>query len=65
MPDELLLFLETRDRLYCFRCLRQAFPHEAVRERIENAARRSANSHRRGALRDLPAGDDRRCLYPR
>ena len=39
MPDELLLFLETRDRPYCFRCLRQAFPHEAVRERIETLGR--------------------------
>ena len=42
MPDELLLFLETRDRPYCFRCLRQAFPHEAVRERIDTLRRAGA-----------------------
>ena len=30
LSDELLLFLESRDRPYCFRCLRQAFPHETV-----------------------------------
>jgi len=39
MPDELRLVLETRDRPYCFRCLRQAFPHEAVRDRIGTLAR--------------------------
>ena len=42
MPDELRLFLETRDRPFCFRCLRQAFPHEAVRERIETMLRAGA-----------------------
>ena len=42
MPDELRLFLETRERPYCFRCLRQAFPHEAVRERIETMRRAGA-----------------------
>ena len=42
MPDELRLFLETRERPYCFRCLRQAFPHEAVRDRIEAMLRAGA-----------------------
>ena len=39
MTDELLTFLESRDRPYCFRCLRQAFPHETVdiRDRFEIA----------------------------
>jgi len=42
MSDELRLFLETRDRPYCFRCLRQAFPHESVRDRIERMLRAGA-----------------------
>jgi hypothetical protein len=39
MSDELLEFLQGRDRPYCFRCLRQAFPYEPVdiRDRLEVA----------------------------
>ena len=39
MANELLVFLESRDRPYCFRCLKQAFPHEPVRDLIETAWR--------------------------
>jgi hypothetical protein len=32
MADEVLHFLETHDRPYCFLCLRQAFPQATVLE---------------------------------
>jgi len=42
MDNDLLAFLVTRDRPYCFRCLRQAFPHTPVREQIEEARQAGA-----------------------
>ena len=42
VADELLTFLETRDAPFCFPCLARAFPHIAVRERIERARQAGA-----------------------
>jgi hypothetical protein len=39
MDDDLLAFLSTRDRPYCFRCLATAFPYRDVREQIERAVK--------------------------
>jgi hypothetical protein len=40
--DALLTFLQTHDAPYCFRCLAQAFPHTAVKQRLEAAKRAGA-----------------------
>jgi hypothetical protein len=44
MSDELLLFMQSRDRPCCFRCLRQAFPLESadIRDGLEAARRAGA-----------------------